>query len=75
MVSGAGTALAKPVVLSKLGEAPTNGGPRPMEAFSTHGNGTLTVVKERTPTEFEVEQNLHYYGRRGGEAPQMRGVG
>src|SRR5213083_2760930 len=29
-----------------------------MEAFSTHGNGTLTVVKEKNPTTFEVEQNL-----------------
>jgi hypothetical protein len=29
-----------------------------MEAFSTHGNGTLTVVKEISPTKFEVEQNL-----------------
>lgn len=29
-----------------------------MEAFSTHGNGTLTVVKEKNPTSFEVEQNL-----------------
>src|SRR5262249_5313590 len=29
-----------------------------MEAFSTHGNGTLTVVKETGPTTFEVEQNL-----------------
>src|SRR5215469_16994276 len=32
--------------------------PSTMEAFSTHGNGTLTVVKEKTPTSFEVEQNL-----------------
>jgi DNA-binding beta-propeller fold protein YncE len=32
--------------------------PETMEAFSTHGNGTLTVVKEKSPTEFEVEQNL-----------------
>jgi DNA-binding beta-propeller fold protein YncE len=32
--------------------------PVTMEAFSTHGNGTLTVVKEKSPTEFEVEQNL-----------------
>lgn len=32
--------------------------PRTMEAFSTHGNGTLTVVKETSPTSFEVEQNL-----------------
>jgi DNA-binding beta-propeller fold protein YncE len=29
-----------------------------MEAFSTQGNGTLTVVKEKSPTSFEVEQNL-----------------
>jgi len=32
--------------------------PETMEAFSTHGNGTLTVVKEKGPTSFEVEQNL-----------------
>jgi DNA-binding beta-propeller fold protein YncE len=32
--------------------------PATMEAFSTHGNGTLTVVKEVSPTAFEVEQNL-----------------
>jgi DNA-binding beta-propeller fold protein YncE len=32
--------------------------PATMEAFSTHGNGTLTVVKEKSPTEFEVEQDL-----------------
>jgi len=32
--------------------------PATMEAFSTHGNGTLTVVKENSPTSFEVEQNL-----------------
>jgi DNA-binding beta-propeller fold protein YncE len=32
--------------------------PRTMEAFSTHGNGTLTVIKENSPTSFEVEQNL-----------------
>src|SRR5581483_3155923 len=32
--------------------------PATMEAFSTHGNGTLTVVKELSPTTFEVEQNL-----------------
>jgi hypothetical protein len=28
------------------------------EAFSSHSNGTLTVVKENSPTSFEVEQNL-----------------
>ena len=29
-----------------------------MEAFSTGGNGTLTVIKEKSPTSFEVAQNL-----------------
>lgn len=33
--------------------------PATMEAFATLGNGTLTVVKEESPTKFEVEQNLH----------------
>jgi hypothetical protein len=32
--------------------------PKTMEAFSSHGNGTLTVVKEVSPTKFEVEENL-----------------
>jgi DNA-binding beta-propeller fold protein YncE len=32
--------------------------PATMEAFSTHGNGTLTVIKETSPASFEVEQNL-----------------
>jgi DNA-binding beta-propeller fold protein YncE len=32
--------------------------PSTMEAFSTHGNGTMTIVKEKGPTSFEVEQNL-----------------
>ena len=32
--------------------------PSTMEAFSTQGNGTLTVVKEKSPTSFEVGQNL-----------------
>jgi DNA-binding beta-propeller fold protein YncE len=29
------------------------------ETFTTHGNGTLTVVKETSPTRFEVEENLN----------------
>jgi len=33
--------------------------PATKEAFSTQGNGTLTVVKEKSPTSFEVEQNLN----------------
>jgi hypothetical protein len=32
--------------------------PATMEAFSTHGNGTMTIVKEKSATSFEVEQNL-----------------
>jgi hypothetical protein len=32
--------------------------PRTMEAFSSQGDGTLTVVKENSPTSFVVEQNL-----------------
>lgn len=32
--------------------------PDTMEAFSTHGNGTMTIVKEKSPASFEVEQNL-----------------
>lgn len=32
--------------------------PKTMEAFSSHGNGTLTIVKENSPTSFVVEQNL-----------------
>jgi DNA-binding beta-propeller fold protein YncE len=29
-----------------------------MEAFSSHGNGTLSIIKETTPTTFEVEQTV-----------------
>jgi len=32
--------------------------PATMEAFSTQGNGTLSIVKETSPTTFEVEQTL-----------------
>ena len=32
--------------------------PATMEAFSSQGNGTLTIIKETSPTTFEVEQNL-----------------
>ena len=38
--------------------------PNTMEAFSSHGNGTLTIVKENSPTSFVVEQNV----------PTMRGA-
>ena len=32
--------------------------PRTMEAFSSHGNGTLTVIKENSPTEFVVVETV-----------------
>ncbi|MEI6862325.1 MAG: glutaminyl-peptide cyclotransferase, partial [Verrucomicrobiota bacterium] len=32
--------------------------PATMEAFSSHGNGTLTVIKENSPTSFEVVQTV-----------------
>jgi hypothetical protein len=32
--------------------------PATMEAFSTQGCGTMTIVKEKSPTSFDVEQNL-----------------
>jgi hypothetical protein len=49
-------------ILAKLPLAGSSDGavfnPATMEAFSTGGNGTLTVVKEKTPVTFEVEQVL-----------------
>jgi DNA-binding beta-propeller fold protein YncE len=32
--------------------------PNTMEAFSSQGDGTLTIIKEKSPTSFEVEQTL-----------------
>jgi len=32
--------------------------PKTMEVFSSHGNGTLSIVKENSPTSFTVEQTL-----------------
>jgi DNA-binding beta-propeller fold protein YncE len=32
--------------------------PKTMEAFSSQGDGTLTIIKEKSPTDFEVEQNV-----------------
>ena len=32
--------------------------PETMEAFSSQGDGTLTVIKENSPTSFTVEQNV-----------------
>ena len=48
-----------------LSSLPLDGGsdgavfnPKTMEAFSSHGNGTLTIIKENSPTSFAVEQIL-----------------
>jgi DNA-binding beta-propeller fold protein YncE len=32
--------------------------PKTMEAFSSQSDGTLSIIKEKSPTSFEVEQNL-----------------
>ena len=32
--------------------------PATMEAFSSQRDGTLTIIKEKSPTEFEVEQTV-----------------
>jgi hypothetical protein len=39
--------------------------PATMEAFSTQGNGTMTIVKENSATSFEVEQNLKTWPSNG----------
>jgi hypothetical protein len=44
-----------PIAGSSDGEAFN---PATLEAFSTQGNGTMTIVKENSPTSFTVEQNL-----------------
>ena len=38
--------------------------PNTMEAFSSQGDGTLTIVKENSPTSFAVEQTLQTMMRR-----------
>src|SRR5436190_4672963 len=39
--------------------------PATMEAFSTQGNGTMTIVKEKSPTSFEVVQDLKTWPSNG----------
>ncbi len=39
--------------------------PDTMEAFSTQGNGTMTIVKEKSPTSFEVEQDVKTWPSNG----------
>jgi DNA-binding beta-propeller fold protein YncE len=39
--------------------------PSTMEAFSTQGNGTMTILKEKSPTSFDVLQNLKTWPSNG----------
>src|SRR6202008_4044527 len=39
--------------------------PATLEAFSTQGNGTMTIVKEKSPTSFGVEQNVKTWPSNG----------
>ncbi len=43
-----------------IGKGTDGGGfnPATMEAFSSQGDGTLTIIKETSPTSFEVEQTV-----------------
>src|SRR5207302_8326517 len=43
-----------------IGRGTDGGGfnPATMEAFSSQGDGTLTIIKEKDPTSFEVEQTV-----------------
>jgi DNA-binding beta-propeller fold protein YncE len=43
-----------------IGRGTDGGGfnPNTMEAFSSQGDGTLTIIKETSPTSFEVEQTV-----------------
>jgi hypothetical protein len=56
-------------ILTKLPLAGNSDGatfnPATMEAFSTQGNGTMTIVKEKSPTSFDVEQDLKTWPSNG----------
>src|SRR5262249_30220231 len=51
-----------PLAASSDGAAFT---PERMEAFSTQGNGTMTIVKEKSPSTFELVQNLKTWPSNG----------
>jgi len=48
-----------------IGKGTDNGGfnPATTEAFSSQGDGTLTIIKEKSPTTFEVEQTVQTKSR------------
>jgi DNA-binding beta-propeller fold protein YncE len=58
-----GTILARLPLAGSSDGATFN--PTTMEAFSTQGNGTMTIVKEKSATSFEVEQNLKTWPSNG----------
>jgi hypothetical protein len=39
--------------------------PATMEAFSSQGNGTMTIIKEKSPTSFEPVQDLKTWPSNG----------
>jgi hypothetical protein len=50
----------KIITTLKIGTGVDAGGfnPNTMEAFSSQGDGTLSIIKEKSPTDFEVEQTV-----------------
>src|SRR5439155_20648844 len=58
-----GTDLRRVRLAGSCGGAAFN--PATMEAFRTQGNGTMTIVKEKSPTSFEVEQDLKTWPSNG----------
>ena len=48
-----------------IGRGTDGGGfnPNTMEAFSSQGDGTLTIIQEKSPTSFEVEQTVQTKAR------------
>ncbi|HEV2695941.1 MAG TPA: hypothetical protein VG347_23840, partial [Verrucomicrobiae bacterium] len=50
----------KVITTLPIGKGTDSGGfnPATMEAFSSQRDGTLTIIKEKSPTEFEVSQTV-----------------
>ena len=59
------SADGKIITTLPIGKGVDGGGfnPRTMEAFSSQGDGTLTIIKEKSPTQFEVEQTVQTKAR------------
>jgi hypothetical protein len=65
-------------ILERLPRAGNSGGaafnPATMEAFSTQGNDTMTIVKEKSPTTFEVAQDLKTWPSNGARTQVLGGM-